>query len=806
MPQKLKKSAWLIYSNNYKSKVAEILPSFIILNFSVKIKVNLDRISKVEFEFQLDDFQLEACDYITNKCSVVLCAPTGAGKTVIAEHAIHLALKEGKRVFYTTPLKALSNQKFYDFSKKFGEDKTGLLTGDTSINRSAQIVVMTTEVFRNILYGTNFGKVDENLKNVEYVVLDEVHYMNDEQRGTVWEESIIYCPSNIKIIALSATVANAQELTDWINTVHSDTRLVYTDFRPVPLRFYYYSPSSPFNIYSLFTPDGRMNSKIRPEKKQKTFNKNKTKFHVPLLIEELNKKDMLPAIYFAFSRSKCDDYMEECSKLDLLGEFEKRRLNQIIDEYILENPYLAKNKHLECLYSGVASHHAGLLPAWKGLVEKLFQQGLIKVVFATETLAAGINMPARTTIISAISKRGDKGHRNLTANEFLQMSGRAGRRGMDQIGHVVVVGSGYNTPEEVALLASAKSDDLESRFTPGYSMVLNLLQRFSLDEAKELILKSFGYYSSNKRLNPLLTEKKRIQGIISDIDSFACPYGQKFSDITEFNKIKNMYVEHRNLTKILRKQAKQPNAPEVIEFEKKTKDLLNQMYEYQCCECKRYKKHLKDIEIKARFVRKMSKIDDDIKYEKDIYWKTFLNHAAVLEETGYLLDNYPSEDGLVTSMLRTENELFFSEIIFSGLLNDLEPSELASVICAVITEEVRNKAYLPLKVSKKVRKTLSDIEQILRKVWKIQKKYNIEKPLLLNPYYSPLIENWVNGQDWDDLTVGIDVPEGDIVRTFKRTVDLLRQLTMLSKINPELAKNAGYALECINREPVKDAF
>ncbi|MBQ3819811.1 DEAD/DEAH box helicase, partial [bacterium] len=193
-----------------------------------------------EFPFEPDEFQKEAFNIIDEGKSVVVCAPTGAGKTVIAEHAIHKAIKDGTRLFYTTPLKALSNQKYYDFSQKYGSDRVGLLTGDTSINRGAQIVVMTTEVFRNMLYGTNFGSVSDNMKEVRYVVLDEVHYMNDEQRGTVWEESIIYCPTNVQIIALSATVANADELTDWINTVHSRTELVNTDFRPVPLRFYYF--------------------------------------------------------------------------------------------------------------------------------------------------------------------------------------------------------------------------------------------------------------------------------------------------------------------------------------------------------------------------------------------------------------------------------------------------------------------------------------------------------------------------------------------------------------------------------------
>ena len=315
---------------------------------------------------------------------------------------------------------------------------------------------MTTEVFRNMLYGTTFGSLKDNLKDVKYVVLDEVHYMNDESRGTVWEESIIYCPVNIQLIALSATVQNSRQLTDWINTVHSKTELVYTDFRPVPLRFFYYDSSKPKTILPLLTPSGDLNKKIKPESRYKYFNK-KDKIKNPTLdiVETLNEKDMLPAIYFTFSRKKCDENARKCLKLDLLSKDELQKLNTIIDEYIKENPYLENNPELDLIRSGIASHHAGLLPIQKALVEKLFQQGLIKVVFATETLAAGINMPARTTIISSISKRTDSGHRTLSANEFLQMSGRAGRRGMDKIGYVVIVGTPFQTPEEVAALVKS---------------------------------------------------------------------------------------------------------------------------------------------------------------------------------------------------------------------------------------------------------------------------------------------------------------------------------------------------------------
>jgi len=507
------------------------------------------------FAFELDDFQKEAANHIDKGKSVIVCAPTGAGKTVIAEHAIIRAIKTNKRVFYTTPLKALSNQKYNDFCSKYGENRTGLLTGDTSVNREAQIVVMTTEVFRNMLYGTNLGKVEENLKNVQYIILDEVHYMNDEQRGTVWEESIIYCPNNIQIVALSATVSNAQELTNWINSVHGQTELVNSDFRPVPLRHFYFAPSLENKILPLFSGGKSINKNIKPERKkfghQQRGKAREEKAHVKL-VKVLHDKDMLPAIYFTFSRKRCNSHVEDCSKLRLLNKFEERRLSQIIDEYVLDNPYLAKNKQLEYLYSGVATHHAGLLPGWKGLIEKLFQQGLIKVVFATETLAAGINMPARTTIISSISKRSDDGHRILTPSEFLQMSGRAGRRGMDDVGYVVTVGDAYHHPEEIAELASSEANPLESRFTPSYSMVLNLLQRFNLEDSRELILKSFGYFTSTERLKPLYFEQERIKSIIEDIEGFQCPYKLSASDVEEYNKNKNLYIQHIKLYKIIR--------------------------------------------------------------------------------------------------------------------------------------------------------------------------------------------------------------------------------------------------------------
>lgn len=758
-----------------------------------------------EFPFELDEFQKDACNCIDNGESVVVCAPTGAGKTVIAQHAIHRALEQGLRVFYTTPLKALSNQKFYDFGEKYGTEKVGLLTGDTSINRNAQIVVMTTEVFRNMLYGTNFGAVADNMKDVRYVVLDEVHYMNDEQRGTVWEESIIYCPTNVQIIALSATVANAQELTDWINTVHSKTELVDTDFRPVPLRFFYFDSSQPYKLLPLLTPSGQLNKKIKPEKRDFHRGKRKSpKSPVVDVVRNLYQSDMLPAIYFTFSRKKCDEQMERCASLELVTREEQAQIKQFIDEYIAEYPHLYNNKHLDYLMCGVASHHAGLLPAWKNLVEKLFQKGLIKVVFATETLAAGINMPARTTVISSTSKRTDSGHRMLTASEFLQMSGRAGRRGMDEVGYVVIVGTQFQTPEEVAELVLSDANPLESRFAPGYSMVLNLLQRFSLDEAKELILKSFGYFSSGSRLQPLLKQYDLNEAEIKQRD-FVCPFKLTDADLHEYDKMRHIYVQNRQTYKKILKQEKNKNRPlseEVIQFGQQNKELLNKMHNFRCDTCKLYKKHSKNVEVIARIYARQHKLEKEMDRQRDIFWNKFLSHRSVLIDFGYLKEDYPTDWGKTTSQIRSENELYLSQIIFSDALQNLTPAQLAAVVSAVTTEEQRTDMMYGLPLSEPVRKSLNLIRNIRRKIDKVQKRYSVEAPLYINPFYSSLIELWVDGAEWETIAESLDVGEGDIVRSFKRTVDVLRQFTTIDNVPEWLVFTAREAIDKILREPV----
>jgi superfamily II RNA helicase len=521
------------------------------------------------FPFALDPFQLEAIDALNIGHSVVVSAPTGSGKTLVGEYAIHRALAHGRRVFYTTPLKALSNQKLRDFREQFGSENVGLLTGDLSVNREAGIVVMTTEIFRNMLYAEIDHPEDDPLADVEAVVLDECHYMNDSQRGTVWEESIIHCPPSIQLVALSATVANAGQLTDWIERVHGPTRLVLSDHRPVPLAFSFCSAKG---LHPLLNEAGtglHPNCKVwRPPKTTRRKGPREPRPPQPeappigFVVAQMAQRDMLPAIYFIFSRRSCDRALRDLGKLCLVNPAEQALIRARLDAYMAATPDAVRDgEHADALLRGIASHHAGVLPAWKELIEELFQQALVKVVFATETLAAGINMPARTTVISALSKRTERGHRPLMGSEFLQMAGRAGRRGLDDQGYVVTVQSRFEGVREAGELATSPADPLVSQFTPSYGMVLNLLQRYDLNKAKELVERSFGRYLATL---DLADDEARIGELRLQLASLEASGGDvAWDEFEDYEKHSGHLREERRLLRVLQQQAEETLAHEL---------------------------------------------------------------------------------------------------------------------------------------------------------------------------------------------------------------------------------------------------
>ena len=520
------------------------------------------------FPFPLDTFQLEAIDALNQGHSVVVSAPTGSGKTLVGEYAIYRALAHGQKVFYTTPLKALSNQKLRDFRAQFGADKVGLLTGDLSLNREAQVVVMTTEIFRNMLYA-EADAGDDPLEGVEAVVLDECHYMNDSQRGTVWEESIIHCPPPVQLVALSATVANAGQLTDWIERVHGPTRLVFSDYRPVPLAFSFCSAKG---LHPLLNDEGTgLHPNCKVWRAPKGTHRKGPKTPKPpqpeapplgFVVAQMAEREMLPAIYFIFSRRGCDKGVKELGKANLVTPAEQARIKARLDAFVAATPEAVREGgHAEALLRGIAAHHAGVLPAWKELIEELFQQGLVKVVFATETLAAGINMPARSTVISALSKRTERGHRPLMGSEFLQMAGRAGRRGLDSQGYVVTVQSRFEGVREAGQLATSPADPLVSQFTPSYGMVLNLLQRYDLAKAQELVERSFGRYLATL---DLAEDEARIAELRQQLDLLSSGVQEvAWDDFEDYEKQRGRLREERRLLRILQQQAEETLAHEL---------------------------------------------------------------------------------------------------------------------------------------------------------------------------------------------------------------------------------------------------
>ncbi|EMS55120.1 DEAD-box ATP-dependent RNA helicase ISE2, chloroplastic [Triticum urartu] len=498
------------------------------------------------YDFPIDKFQRLAIQAFLRGSSVVVSAPTSSGKTLIAEAAAVATVARGRRLFYTTPLKALSNQKFREFRNTFGDHNVGLLTGDSAINKDAQILIMTTEILRNMLYqSVGMSASDGRLFEVDVIVLDEVHYLSDISRGTVWEETVIYCPKEVQLICLSATVANPDELAGWIGQIHGKTELVTSSKRPVPLTWHF---SKKFALLPLLDGKGKkMNRKLRMSHVQ-NISSPKSEFYyvkgkrkVPLIRETLSQlweNDMLPAIWFIFSRRGCDaavEYIEDCR---LLHDCEASEVELELRRFRMQYPDAVRENAVKGLLRGVAAHHAGCLPLWKSFIEELFQRGLVKVVFATETLAAGINMPARTAVISSLSKRIDAGRQLLTPNNLFQMAGRAGRRGIDTVGHSVLVQTTNEGPEECCDVIFAGLEPLVSQFTASYGMVLNLLagskvthkQKESgdvkakrsgrtLEEARKLVEQSFGNYVGSNVMVAAKEELERIQKEIQHLSS-----------------------------------------------------------------------------------------------------------------------------------------------------------------------------------------------------------------------------------------------------------------------------------------------
>ncbi|MUK01096.1 DEAD/DEAH box helicase [Vibrio cholerae] len=539
---------------------------------AAKARTEHSRTQLFQFEqtlnFALDPFQREACSALEAGKGVLVAAPTGAGKTVVGEFAVFMALQHGLKAFYTTPIKALSNQKYSELAAVHGPDRVGLLTGDTSINADADVIVMTTEVLRNMLYANS-----EALNNLGYVVMDEVHYLADRFRGAVWEEVIIHLPTEVKLVSLSATVSNAEEFGAWLDTVRGDTDVVVSEHRPVPLwqhvmvghdlvdlfagdvAFDEAAPAgadagakSQYDVnpelLDLASNEIRLNQRSnwggggrrgkprngRGGPAQTSLVRRATR---PQVISALDRADLLPAITFIFSRAGCEAAVTQClhAGLWLTTEDERDEISETIDVATMDIPrddleILGFWTWREGLIRGFTAHHAGMLPTFKEIVERLFAAGLVKAVFATETLALGVNMPARTVVLEKLDKFNGEAHVNVTAGEYTQLTGRAGRRGIDVEGHAVVLWQPGTDPGAVAGLASRRTYPLNSSFRPTYNMSINLMAQFGQERSREILETSFAQFQADRSVVGLAKQvRSREESLKGYEKSMTCHLG-----------------------------------------------------------------------------------------------------------------------------------------------------------------------------------------------------------------------------------------------------------------------------------------
>jgi ATP-dependent RNA helicase HelY len=491
--------------------------------------------------FRLDPFQVQACEALERGHGVLVCAPTGAGKTVVGEFAVHLALAAGRKCFYTTPIKALSNQKHNDLVSRYGAENIGLLTGDQSINGDAPVVVMTTEVLRNMLYAGS-----DALHGLSHVVMDEVHFLADRMRGAVWEEVILHLPEDVRLVSLSATVSNAEEFGGWIQTVRGDTTVVVDEHRPVPLWQHVLVGKRLFDLFDydregkqhLVDPDLIRHIAHRREAERLTDWEPRRRgpgrsggrsglYRPPArpdVIASLDREGLLPAITFIFSRAGCDAAVKQClrSPLRLTNDEDRKRIAEVIDRRCgdladADLVVLDYYEWREGLLRGLAAHHAGMLPVFRHTVEELFTAGLVKAVFATETLALGINMPARTVVLEKLVKFNGEQHMPLTPGEYTQLTGRAGRRGIDVEGHAVVLWHPDVEPAEVAGLASTRTFPLKSSFAPSYNMTINLVNQMGPEQAHQLLERSFAQYQADRSVVGLVRGVERGEKMLGEI-------------------------------------------------------------------------------------------------------------------------------------------------------------------------------------------------------------------------------------------------------------------------------------------------
>ena len=865
------------------------------------------------YDFPLDDFQVRACRELEEGRSVLVAAPTGSGKTLVGEFAVHLAVTSGRKAFYTTPIKALSNQKFNDLVARYGPEKVGLLTGDNSINGEAPIVVMTTEVLRNMLYAGS-----RTLNGLGFVVMDEVHYLADRSRGAVWEEVIIHLPDSVAIVSLSATVSNAEEFGEWLGTVRGENVTIVEERRPVPL-FQHVLVGR--KMYDLFADDpaAAAEAKVNPEllrvarddfassrvrdrrsprdrnapgtSKNRRNVGNGRRVWIPSradVVDRLDAAGMLPAIVFIFSRVGCDAAVQQClnANLRLTTPAERDEIFAFVEERCANLPdedlhVLGYHEFLDGLTRGIAAHHAGMLPTFKECVEELFLRGLCRVVFATETLALGINMPARTVVIEKLTKWNGETHAEITPGEYTQLTGRAGRRGIDVEGHAVVLWQPGLDPKAVAGLASTRTYPLKSSFRPTYNMAVNLVHEFGRSRARELLESSFAQFQADKAVVGLARQLRKSEDALAGYaDAAAChlgdfmeyaalrrelsdteaalararrvdrraevissleqlrpgdvidvpagrfsglavvidPGGQADRDgprpyvltadrqarrlalvdfptpVTALTRIRvprnfngRNPQSRRDLASTLRARTTgfTPPGPgrgggsaaEVLPGSERIEELRRRLRDHPCHRCP-------DREDHARWAERWFKLDRDVRtLRRRIEQRTntiarqFDRVCEVLDALDYLDGDTVTPRGRALMRIYNELDLVTAESLRTGIWDDLDASQLASVLSALVFETRRaDDGAAPRIPGGRVRDVLAAMTSLWADLDALEKEHRLDQLREPDLGFCWAAYRWAEGDDLDDLLEATDLAAGDFVRWMKQLLDLVGQV------------------------------
>lgn len=753
-------------------------------------------------KFPLDDFQQQACQALAEGKGVLVAAPTGAGKTIVGEFAIHLAIEKGLKVFYTTPIKALSNQKFAELVARYGDDRVGLLTGDTNINGDAQILVMTTEVLRNMIYANS-----DALMSLGYVIMDEVHYLADRFRGAVWEEVILHLPRDVKIVSLSATVSNAEEFGAWLDEVRGDTAIIVSEIRPVPLNQHVLFGDE---LIELFDPS---NVRVNLELSQRHANKlrqpvNKPsrgrrgydnswqkqqnripKANKPEIIEILQDGDLLPAIFFIFSRAACEAAVKECVRwgLRLTDNEQRREIRLLVEEKCsnIADEDLATLGYFEWLNSlerGVAAHHAGMLPAFKEVVEELFLRKLVKVVFATETLALGINMPARTVVLDRLDKFNGEGRVQITPGEYTQLTGRAGRRGIDVQGHSVIQWAANLDPQVVAGLASKRTYPLISSFKPTYNMAVNLVDAFGQDRAREVLEMSFAQFQADRSVVGLAKGlRDREVSISGYYQSMQCHLGD-FGSYAELRREISDIERELSAGQVRHERGKDIRASKGrASKEKELAELRRRMKQHPCHACGEREAHARWGERWQKLRRETDALMAQIEGRTNLVAKTFDKICLLLSDLDYLetVDGElrATEAGLKLARIYGERDLLVAECLRHNAWQNLDAAGLAAIAAALVYEARRDDEENTPRIPKGgFEASMNTTLEIWEEIEFLAKKQKLSKTNPPDIALSLPIHRWASGARLDSVLESFDMLPGDFIRWTKQIIDLLEQI------------------------------